>query len=146
MMPDQGRQVEVCDTVSVSQAECAIVDIRSNALEPPTSHSVFAGIDHGDGPRLGIALVDDGALLAHADRDIGCVQDVVREELFDHVALVSKADHEVADAKVGVHLHDVPQDRHATDLDHGLGAEMRLFANASAHSTGENDCFHEGIA
>src|SRR4030095_15830887 len=52
------------------------------------------------------------------------------------------ADHELAVAVVGVGLHDVPQDRAGADGHHGLGAELRLAAQARAQTSGEKHDFH----
>ena len=71
------------------------------------------------------------------------MDEVVGEVLLDHVALVAKAQHEVANAMVRVDLHDVPKNGLAADLDHRLGANLRLFADSRSQSTSENDRFHD---
>jgi hypothetical protein len=43
---------------------------------------------------------------------------------------------------LGIYLHDVPQDRAATDLYHRFRPKLRFFTYSSASSTRENDCFH----
>ena len=52
---------------------------------------------------------------------------VVQEVILDHVAAIAEAEDELAHSVVGVHLHDVPQDGAAADLDHRFGAEFGLF-------------------
>ena len=42
----------------------------------------------------------------------------------------------------GVDLEDVPEDRPAADLDHGLGRTRRFLAEPRAETTGQNDRFH----
>ena len=42
----------------------------------------------------------------------------------------------------GIDLHDVPDDRLAADLDHGLWLEMGFFADASSQTAGEDHCLH----
>jgi hypothetical protein len=42
---------------------------------------------------------------------------------------------------MGIDLHDVPEDRFATDLDKRLGAILRLFPEAGSHATTEDHHF-----
>ena len=46
-------------------------------------------------PRLSFFLVYDHAVVRHIEGDIGHMQEVVGEILFDNVALIAAADHEV---------------------------------------------------
>src|SRR5690625_4534674 len=62
---------------------------------------------------------------------------------FDDLALMSAADNEVIDTVGAVYLHDVPQDRPAADLDHGLRNDGGLFAQTGTVTSCKNDCFHE---
>jgi len=71
------------------------------------------------------------------------VQEVVGEVLLYDVALVAAADDEVIDAVVGVHLHDVPEYRTATDLDHRLRLEVRFLRDAGAKATRQDNCLHK---
>ncbi len=41
-----------------------------------------------------------------------------------------------------IHLHDVPQDGLAPNLDHGLWTSGSFFAESGAQATGQNHCFH----
>jgi hypothetical protein len=82
------------------------------------------------------------AVVAHVEGDVGGVQEVVGEEVLDRIALVAKADHEVMNPVGGVLFHDVPKNWLAADLDHRLGLEVRLFADARAQATRQNYCLH----
>ena len=44
------------------------------------------------------------------------MEKIVSEELFDGVAFMSSADDEVVDMIGGVNFHDVPENRHVTNL------------------------------
>ena len=88
-------------------------------------------------------FVDLHAVGAQVEGDVGQVQEVVGEVFLDHVALVAAADDEVVDAVGGVELHDVPEDRLAADLDHGLGLEVGFLGEARAETTGKNNGFHK---
>ena len=84
-------------------------------------------------------------IVGQVDRDVGGVQEVVGEELLDQVALVSQAQDEFIDTMAGIHLHDVPEDGPAADLDHRLGAHGAFLADPGAQAAGQNDQLH-GVA
>ncbi|MNR53447.1 hypothetical protein D3C85_1734650 [compost metagenome] len=82
------------------------------------------------------------AVVGHVECHVGHVQEVVREVLLDHVALVTAADHEVVHAVGGIGLHDVPQDGPASDFDHRFGASLGFLRDPGAQPAGQDDCFH----
>ena len=81
---------------------------------------------------------------SQVDADVGGVEKVVREILFDHVAFVTKADDEIVHAMGRIQLHDVPQHGHAANLDHWFRPDGSLLAKPGTKSAGENDRFHSG--
>ena len=87
-------------------------------------------------------LVDLHAVGAHIKGHIRHVQEVVGKVLLDQVTLVAAANDEVIDAVVRVNLHDVPQNRHATNFYHRLGFEVGLLRNPRPQTPGQDDCFH----
>ena len=74
------------------------------------------------------------------------VPEVVAKVLLDHVALVTKAKHEVLEAVRSVDLHDVPEDRPIADRNHRLGTKLRLLAKPGAFAAAENDHLHDWVA
>ena len=87
--------------------------------------------------------MEDGfGVMAEFEGDVAGIPEVVAEVLFDHVALVAEAEDELAVAVMGVGFHDVPEDGFTTDGDHGFGAELSFFAEASAFTAAEDDDFH----
>jgi hypothetical protein len=64
----------------------------------------------------------------HAEGNVRHVQKVVGKVFFDEVTLITTANDKVVDAVVGVHFHDVPQNRVTTNLDHRLGTYSGFFA------------------
>src|ERR1051325_7647446 len=82
------------------------------------------------------------AVLAHMERHVRRMEKVVREILFDHVALVAEADDEVVESLVAVDLHHVPQHRTAADLDHRFRPHAGLFGDARPQSAGQDDDLH----
>jgi hypothetical protein len=59
---------------------------------------------------------------------------VIKEILLNHVGFVTKAQNEIADAVLGLHLHDVPQHRAAAHLHHGLRPKLGMLAQPRALS------------
>ncbi len=70
------------------------------------------------------------------------MQKVVSKVLFDYVTFVTAADYEIIHAKGGIKLHDMPENRPTTNLNHRFGPKVRLFGNARSEATGEDNCFH----
>jgi hypothetical protein len=130
-------------TIAIGGAEGLVVlDIVPDPREPPTGHGSDAGVDQRHLPRLGLAVMDVHDIVGHVEGHVGHVQEIVVEIFLDHIALVAAADHELVQAVGGVDLHDVPQDRHPADLDHRLGPDRGLLAEARAESPGQDDDFH----
>ena len=59
----------------------------------------------------------------------------------DDVALVPQRKHEVVEAISLIALHDVPENRALTDLDHRFRLELRFLAQPGAESAAENQVF-----
>ena len=139
---DQGRDVDVADAIAIGEAKVVAVEIRADALEATAGHGLLAGIHQGHAPGLRMLFMYLHAVGPQVEGDIGHVQEVVGEVFLDHIALVAAADDEVLNAVGGVELHDVPEDRFAPDLDHGLGLEVGFLGKTSAEAAGEDDGFH----
>jgi hypothetical protein len=74
------------------------------------------------------------------------VKRVIGEVFLDDVTAVPQANDEIIYAMCGIHLHDVPKDRPATDFHHGFGAERCFLAKAGAESTGKDYSFQSTLA
>ena len=72
-------------------------------------------------------LVDGHFVLLHVEGNIGFVEEVVCEVLFDDISFVAKKDNEVVVSVGRVDFHDVPENRLAVDLHHRLGDEIGFF-------------------
>ena len=137
------RDVDVGDAVAIGQAEYLVVfDIAERALHAPTSLRSIAGLDQRDPPRFGGLAMHFHAVFRDMERDVGHVQEVIREIFLDQIAAVAKADDEVVEAEMAVNLHDVPDDRLAADFDHGLGPHRGFLRNPGSETTGQNDDLH----
>ena len=134
--------VQVAHAVAVGEAEALRADIVANPLDAAAGHRLLAGVHQGHAPGLGDGVVHLHTVVAHVEGDIGGVQEVVGEEVLDRIALVAQADDEVLNTVGRVLLHDVPENRLATDLDHRLGLEVRFLADAGAQAAGQDHCFH----
>ncbi len=87
--------------------------------------------------------MDFHSILGKVKRNVGHMKKIIGEILLDHIALVAEANDEIVEAVLTVDFHDVPEDGPPADLDHRLGANAGFFGQTSAHSTGQNDSFHQ---
>ncbi|MNT00499.1 hypothetical protein D3C72_1349330 [compost metagenome] len=140
---DELRNVDIRNAVAIGEAErLFILEVTAGTQQTATGHGFFAGVDERDAPRLAVILVHVHAVFTHVEGDVRGVQEVVGEEVLDRIALVAEADHEVVNSVGGILLHDVPENWLAADLDHWLGLEVRLFTDARAEATRQNNCLH----
>ena len=79
----------------------------------------------------------------HVKSDITGMQKIVGEILLNNITLIATANDEIVDAEMAVDLQDVPKNRFAADLDHGLGAHASFLGDACTEAACENDRFHE---
>nr|GFC32450.1 hypothetical protein [Tanacetum cinerariifolium] len=115
-----GTDVDVGQTVAVSQAERLVVQIWRNALQASAGHGFSAGIDQRDAPVFSLAVENLRIAGGQIDSHVRHVAVVVKEELFNDVTLVAQANNEILDPVIGVATHDVPQQWLATDFYHRL--------------------------
>ena len=94
-------------------------------------------------PRLGGGVVHFHLVGLHVEGDVRHMKKVILKILLDDVALVAEADDEFIDPMVGIDLHDVPDDRHAADLDHRLRLGVRFFRKSRSKTAGKKNCFHD---
>src|SRR5688572_15366484 len=83
-------------------------------------------------------------IVAHVERHIGHVKEVIGKVLLDDVAFIARADDEIIDSVAAVYLEDMPQDRAPADLDHGFWLEGGFFAQTGAKAPCKDDGFHSG--
>jgi hypothetical protein len=140
------RDVHVGDAVAVGETEVAVVHVSEHSPEPSTGHRLVAGVDESYSPRLRRALVDLHLVPRDVEGDVAHMKEVIREVFPDEIALVAEAEHEVVDPVGGVALHDVPENRFPTDLDHRFRPEMGLLAESRANPAREYDCLHDDLA
>ncbi len=91
-------QVNIADAVAVSHTERIIIKVFLNSLQATAGHRGKASINQCHAPVLRARTMDFHSLLAKVDRDVGSVQQVVREILFDRETLVPTANDEIADS------------------------------------------------
>jgi len=135
--------VHVSDAVAVGETERWVaIDELADVLQAAAGLRLLAGVHERHPPRLGVAMMDLHFVVGDVERDIGGVEEIIGEVFLDDVALVAQTDHEIVDAVGAVELHDVPEDRLAADLDHGLGFYRGFLGNPRAHTTGKNHGLH----
>src|SRR5262249_12489672 len=111
-------------------------------LEPAPGVRVQAGVEQVHDPIFTISLVVLYFTAAQVDRHTPREPVIVHEVALDNLALVAKCDQEFFEAEVAVMLHDVPQDRSATDLDHRLGPGLGFFGEPRTQAAGQKYSFH----
>ena len=142
MMIQKRGDVDVADPVPVGQAEGLVAQVLVHALQSTPGHGSEPGVNQGHAPGFGSHVVNLNRVVGEINREIVRAVEVVEEVFLDQVALVSQADHEVVQAMRRIDLHDVPENRHRSDLDEGLGYRTRLLTDSRAITTGQDDYFH----
>src|SRR6267378_2339123 len=130
MKVKQAADVDVAQAVAVGKQERVVVlEIAGNALQATTGLGFEAGIGEGDGKILFVVSAHelDLRFAAKTNSEVTVHGFVVQEVILDHVAAISEAEDKLAHSVVGVHLHDVPQNGAASDLNHRFGPEFGFF-------------------
>ena len=119
---NQLTDIHVADAIAVGHHERLIANIRLDALDAAARHGIQAGIYHRNLPRLAMLLMNDHIILSicKIKGNITVMQEIVCKPILDDMLLVSRTNHKLVKAKIGVFLHDVPQNRLPTNFHHGL--------------------------
>ena len=139
----QRLQVHVSDPVAIGHHETLFgLQQRTEPQQPATGLRIGASVDQIDAPVLhrGVGIVHPATLGVH--RDVALSRGVVEDVVLDDLALVPEGKHEIADAVVREAAHDVPQDRHAADFNHGLWLDLGFLAQTGSQTATENDGLH----
>ncbi|MCG3771106.1 MAG: hypothetical protein JW384_02286 [Nitrosomonadaceae bacterium] len=132
---DQSGNIDICETVSIGTAKILAVEVWGNALDPPSSHRVVAGIYQRYAPWFRAVLVDLHPVVRHVEGHIRHMEKVVSEIFLDYISLIAQAHDEIVDAVGRINFHDVPQDRLATYLDHWLWLNNSFFSQPCSKPT-----------
>src|ERR1017187_5501613 len=141
----QAADIDVAQTVAIGEQEGVAVYILLNLGEASAGLAIQAGIGQGHAESLfGVmAMAADLRTSPQVHGEVVIHGLIVEEVLFDGVSFVAQAQDELAEAVVGVDLHDVPEDGAATHLHHGFRAEFGLLAETRSQATAQNDDLHE---
>lgn len=147
MEREQLFQVHVGNTVTVGEHERLIADVLLHTLHAAAGHGVEAGIHYRDAPRLGMVLVDNHLVFAVGKVicNVGGVQEIICKIFLDYMLLIPGTDHKVVEAIIAIELHDMPEDRHAAQIHHGLWFELAFFGDPRSEAAGEQNYFHYKI-
>src|SRR5204862_6445786 len=108
MEANQLREVHVTETVTVGQAERPTIQITTDSIDARPGHRRFAGLGQSDAPAvLGVTVMKLNRARAQPHGEVFHPRLVVEEKIFDHVALVSKAQHKLIKPVLSVELHYV---------------------------------------
>src|SRR6266542_3840422 len=83
-------------------------------------------------------------MLLQIEGRIGHMYPIVCEIFLDEIALIASANNEFVEPEMGIDLHDVPDDRVVSDLDHRLWLGVGLFRKAATPTAGQNDDLRSG--
>lgn len=132
----QFANIHVANAISVGQAKGLIAYVLLDSLDAATSHRFVSGINKRHLPWLGVILMNLHIVLSQVEGDVRVIQEIIGEILLDDFSAVTAANNEFVYVVRGVGFHQVPQNRLVTDIDHRLGSNRALFANARAESAG----------
>ena len=142
----QPVQVDVADAVAVGQEERLALQPALEQPDPSAGVCLDARLDEVDPPGLDrIAVLQLDLTAGEVDADGPAHGGVIQEVPADHVAEVPERHHELADAVVGVVLHDVPEDWAFADLDHRLRSDVGLLCEPRAEAARQDHGLHGSV-
>src|SRR6266536_1126051 len=93
-------------------------------------------------PILALLILSLDPSAGQVDADASTQAVIIHEEAFDHFASVAQRNVKLLRSVVGTVLQNMPENRPASDFDHGLGLDFGFFGQSRAQATGKNDDFH----
>src|SRR3954468_2762643 len=140
---EQTAQVDVRDAVAVGEHERPVVEERQRASDAPAGRRLEPRLHQVDLPvELCAVVVEDDVAALEVDREAVRHRPIVHDEVLDDVALVAERQHELLEPVMRVVAHDVPQDRKAADLDHGLRDQRRFLGQSRPAAAREYHRLH----
>ena len=132
MKLEKRAEVDVRYAVAVRDHELIAFDVLARSVDSAAGLRRLSSLREENAPLLlrmeWLQVLD--AALADVNTNVAVHRAVVKEVVPDHVALVAETENEIHDPEVGVELHDVPEDRLSTDLDHRLRSDLGLLREA----------------
>ena len=77
-------------------------------------------------------------VIAQRDGEVAVPGFVVQEVVLDHLAAITRTEHEFGQAVMGKEFHNVPEDGAAADFDHRLRSVFGFFTEAGAEPTAKD--------
>ena len=129
--------LHITHAITIGHQEWLVAHVLLDTLNTSASHGVVACIDNSHLPRFHIGLVNGHLILTITviKGHIRVMQEVVGEPLLDILLLVTGADYKLSMSVIGILLHDMPEDRHTTDLNHRFWFELRFLRYAGAEAS-----------
>src|SRR5207237_6164174 len=90
-------------------------------------------------------VVLNGAVKAELEREVVVVGLVIEEVFLDEPALITEAEYELLKPMNRVHLHDVPDDGPAGDLNERFGTELGFFPQTCSLTAAKDHNFHRAL-
>jgi len=139
--------VTVDQPVSIGHQKILFLNKPQSPFKPSAGHGRLSGIQKSDAPIFLIVLVMifDLGPRAQAKSDVTGVPMIIAKVLFDDIAFVPEAEHEIFMAEMRISFHDVPQNRPLSDWHHRFRPEFRFLAQARAQTAAKNHYFHRGL-
>src|SRR5262245_21747213 len=141
----EGFEIDVTDTIAISQHEGVVLQQRLESQEAPAGQSFETSFDQVDLPvasRLAMRCNLSGGKI---DGQTAVQSLEIEEVTLDHLALVAKRDDEFTETLFSIYLHDVPEKRTATNFHHRLRHDGCLLSQARTETARQDDDFHESL-
>ena len=135
-------EIDVGHAIAPCQHKGAVTHVRSQAFDAPARHGLLPRVDQLNRPVRLIPAVHGDVARAQVDLQVAAERGVVDHEPLDDFTLIAQRNHKFAVPKVGIMAHDVPENRHAADLDHRLGFADRLLRQPRPFSSCQNCDLH----
>src|SRR5713226_5664 len=136
MKLEQVQQIYVAHAVTVSDHKSIVFQPGLKPFDAAASVCFQPGVLQMYNPIFTFAIFSFDLAVAKVNRHVPSEAGVVEEKLLNDFAFVTESDNEFFEAVVFIMLHDMPDQRSSTDLDHGLGPDLSFFSEARAYAAG----------
>ena len=136
--------IYIAYSITVSHKKCFVPYIFLYTSDASSCHCIITSIYNCHFPILKIGMMYCHFVLSITEVkcNIRIIKEVISKPFFDIFLFITCADYKFFVTIIGIFFHNMPKNRHSTNLNHRLWLKYALFRNTRAKTTCQEYYFH----